>query len=56
MVIGEVCLSVDILDFLQQHAKGADRPNMKQLTMALKAGRFPYGAHDGHRGWYAARR
>jgi hypothetical protein len=42
----------DILDDLLDKAKGADRPNMKQLTVALKAAKFPYGSQHG-RGWYA---
>ena len=42
----------DILDDLLDKAKGSDRPNMKQLTLALKAAKFPYGSQHG-RGWYA---
>lgn len=49
-------LAADILAELQRHVTGADKPNMKQLTMALKTARFQYGANAGLRGWYARRR
>ena len=45
--------AVDILNDLQDKAKGIDRPNMKQLTFSLKAAKFQYGAKNGIRGWYA---
>ena len=45
--------AVDILENLQQHARGTDRPNMQQLLRALKAQRYEYGAIAGLRGWYA---
>ena len=48
--------AVDILSELQCHAMGADRPNIKQLTIALKAGHYRYGAQNGIRGWYARKR
>ena len=48
--------AVDILNDLQDKAKGIDRPNMKQLTLALKAAKFQYGAKNGIRGWYAKER
>jgi len=48
--------AIDILTELQSHTTGADKPNMKQLTLALKSARYQYGAKDGIRGWYAKRR
>ena len=48
--------AVDILQELQRHAKGSDRPTMKQLVKALKASHFLYGAQDGVRGWYAQKK
>ncbi len=48
--------AVDILADLQQHVKGADRPNMARLLKALKAAHFEYGAIDGVLGWYAKKR
>ena len=48
--------AVDILSELQNKAKGNDRPNMKQLTLALKAGRFIYGSKDSVRGWFAKKK
>lgn len=48
--------AVDILSELHDHAMGADRPNIKQLTIALKAGHYRYGAQNGIRGWYARKR
>ncbi len=47
--------AVDMLQQLQEHAHGSDRPNMKQLGMALKAAGFHHGAYSGVRGWYARR-
>lgn len=47
--------ATDILADLQQHAKGSDRPTMKQLIKALKAAHYEYGAREGQRGWYAER-
>ena len=41
---------------LHSHAKGTDKPNLKQLTLALKSAGFQYGAQDGTRGWYAKKR
>ena len=48
--------AVDILTELQSHAIGADKPNMKQLTLALKAAHYQYGANGTTRGWYAKKR
>ena len=48
--------ATDILAELQKHSTGADKPNMKQLTIALKSAGYSYGAQDGIRGWYAKRR
>ena len=48
--------AVDILDELKSHVTGADRPNMKQLTNALKAAGFQYGANNSIRGWYAKKK
>ena len=48
--------AVDILAELQGHVTGADKPNMKQLTLALKAARYQYGANGSVRGWYVKRR
>lgn len=48
--------ATDILAELQSHISAADKPNLKQLTMALKAAHFQYGAYEGVRGWYAKRR
>ena len=45
--------AVDILTQLQKKVRGSDRPNMKQLTSALKAAHYEYGAIHGIRGWYA---
>ena len=45
--------AVDIQAEIKKHVRGADVPNIKMLTMALKACRFPYGSYDGYRGWYA---
>ena len=45
--------AVDIQEALRQHVKPIDLPSLKALTNALKAARFPYGSHNGYRGWYA---
>ena len=45
--------AVDIQAEIKKHVQSADVPNIKMLTMALKACRFPYGAIQGCRGWYA---
>lgn len=45
--------AVDIQAEIKKHVHGADVPNIKMLTMALKACHFPYGAMQGYRGWYA---
>ena len=45
--------AVDIQTEIKKHVRGADVPNIKMLTMALKACRFPYGSYDGCRGWSA---
>lgn len=45
--------AVDIQNTLRQHLRPTDVPSLKQLTLALKATHFQYGAIDGHRGWYA---
>ena len=48
--------AVDILNELNSHVTGVDRQNIKQLTIALKAAGFQYGAHNSIRGWYARKR
>ena len=48
--------AIDILTDLQDKVTGADRPNMKQLTIALKNSRYQYGAYAGIRGWYAKKK
>lgn len=45
--------SVDIQQELSHHVRATDIPNLKTLTLALKACHFLYGSYDGHRGWYA---
>ena len=45
--------AVDIQAEIQKHVRGTDVPNIKMLTMALKACHFPYGKCSGVRGWYA---
>jgi hypothetical protein len=45
--------AVDIQAEIKKHVSGPDVPNIKMLTLALKACRFPYGAVNGVRGWYA---
>lgn len=44
--------ATEILSDLQQRLKGPDRPTMRQLTQALKAQGFRYGAQQGRHGWY----
>ena len=46
-------LATAILEELRQHVKASDLPSLTQLTMALRLCRFPYGAINGQRGWYA---
>ena len=48
--------ATDILNDLLDKYSGTDRPNIKQLTLALKAAKFQYGANEGIRGWYAKKR
>ena len=48
--------AIDILTELQKHTSGVDKPNMKQLTLALKSAGYSYGAKDGIRGWYARKK
>jgi predicted P-loop ATPase len=48
--------ATDILNDLLDKYSGSDRPNIKQLTLALKAAKFLYGANEGIRGWYAKKR
>ena len=48
--------AIDILDELKSHVTGTDRPNIKQLTIALKAAGFQYGANNSVRGWYAQKK
>jgi hypothetical protein len=45
--------AVDIQAEIKKHVSGPDVPNIKMLTLALKACRFPYGKCKGVRGWYA---
>lgn len=47
--------ATEILTDLQQRLKGPDRPTMRQLTQALKAHGFRYGAQQGRHGWYVRR-
>ena len=47
--------ATEILTDLQQRLKGPDRPTMRQLTQALKAQGFRYGAQQGRHGWYVRR-
>ena len=44
--------AVDIQAELRRHVRSADVPNIKALTMALKAAGFHYGCMGQH-GWYA---
>ena len=46
-------LAVDIQKELRRHVRMTDVPNIKKLTIALKACHFPYGKINGVRGWYA---
>ena len=48
--------AVDIQQELARHVRATDVPNIKQLTIALKAQHFHHGRMDGQRGWYARRR
>ena len=48
--------ATDILDELKSHVTGADRPNIKQLTIALKTSGFQYGANHSVRGWYVQKK
>ncbi|MBQ3754165.1 MAG: hypothetical protein II864_11610 [Prevotella sp.] len=48
--------ATDIMKALAKDVRAADLPNLKQLTLALRQCRFPHGAIDGQRGWYAQRR
>ena len=48
--------AVDIQHELEQHARAVDVPNLKKLTMALKACGFHHGSYKDQRGWYARRR
>ena len=48
--------AVDIQHELEQHARAVDVPNLKKLTMALKACGFHYGCCGAYHGWYARRR
>lgn len=45
--------SVNIQTKKEKHVYCVDVPNIKMLTMALKACRFPYGSYDGYRSWYS---
>ena len=46
-------LATDIQATLARHVSATDLPNLKVLTMALKACRFHHGCMGGQRGWYA---
>ena len=48
--------ATDMLNDLQSHIKGSDRPNMTRLLKALKAAHFEHGAMKGTRGWYARKK
>ena len=43
---------VDIQNELSNHLKAKDVPNLKALSMAIKALRWPKGASNGVRGYY----
>ena len=45
--------AIDIQEELRRHVRSADVPNIKALTMALKAAGFQHGAIIGWHGWYA---
>ena len=47
--------AVDIQAEIKKHVRSADVPNIKMLTLALKACHFPYGCYDGYHGWYVRR-
>ena len=49
-------LATAILEELSQHVKASDMPSLKQLTMTLRQCRYPYGAANGLRGWYAQKK
>ena len=46
----------DIGEELKKRGLGKELPNMSQLTKALKAAGFPYGAIHGTTGWYGKKR
>ena len=48
--------AADIQTALLRLASGIDKPNMKQLTQALKAAGYIHGAQNGIRGWYIKKR
>lgn len=52
--------AADILAVIAEECRkrhlNKDVPNMRQLTMALRARGFIYGANDGDTGWYGKRR
>ena len=48
--------AVDIQRELQKKVRAADVPNLKLLTLTLKACGFQHGSYNGQRGWYARRR
>ena len=45
--------AVDIQQVLRQHLRPADVPNIKKLTLTLKACGFAHGSYQDYRGWYA---
>ena len=45
-----------ILEELRQHVKASDMPSLKQLTITLRQCRYPHGAVNGLRGWYARKK
>ena len=48
--------AVDIQRELQKKVRAADVPNLKLLTLTMKACGFQHGSYNGQRGWYARRR
>ena len=48
--------TTEIQKVLGADVPSADLPSLKLLTLALRQCRFPYGAIEGRRGWYAQRR
>jgi predicted P-loop ATPase len=48
--------AVDIQRELQKKVRAADVPNLKLLTLTLKACGFQYGSCGAYHGWYARRR